>query len=87
MSLLVLQPQSCIGKVYSNFVPLKHTITIYNSLLPHAEQTESELVEVRRERDRLRKQKEEEVSALNSRLQAMEKSYDAILQVMTLCSI
>ena len=57
---------------------------IYNSLPPHAEQTESELVEVRRERDRLRKQKEEEVSALNSRLQAMEKSYDAILQVMIL---
>ena len=47
----------------------------------HADETESELVEVRRERDKLRRQKEEEVSSLNARLHAMERSYDAILEV------
>ena len=47
----------------------------------HTEETESELVGVRRERDKLRRQKEEEVSALNARLRAIERSYDAILEV------
>ncbi|CAI8019907.1 hypothetical protein GBAR_LOCUS11924 [Geodia barretti] len=46
----------------------------------HTEETESELVGVRRERDKLRRQKEEEVSALNARLRAIERSYDAILE-------
>ena len=33
------------------------------------------------ERDRLQKEKEEEVATLNGKLHAMEKSYEAILQV------
>ena len=46
-----------------------------------AVRSESELERVRCERDELRREKEEEVAALDSKLHAMERSYDAILQV------
>lgn len=39
------------------------------------------LQRVTAERDRLQKEKEEEVATLNGKLHAMEKSYEAILQV------
>ena len=39
------------------------------------------LQHVTAERDRLQKEKEEEVATLNGKLHAMEKSYEAILQV------
>ena len=39
------------------------------------------LQRVTEERDRLQKEKEEEVATLNGKLHAMEKSYEAILQV------
>ena len=42
---------------------------------------------VQRERDVLKREKEEEVSALHSKLHVMEKSYDAILQVCYTCSL
>ena len=51
----------------------------------HADRRESELVVVKRERDELRREKEEEVTALNSRLHAMERTYDVILQVRITC--
>ena len=41
---------------------------------------------VQRERDKLKREKEEEVTALHSKLHVMEKSYDAILQVCYTCS-
>ena len=41
---------------------------------------------VQRERDKLKREKEEEVSALHSKLHVMEKSYDAILQVCCTCN-
>ena len=46
-----------------------------------AVRSEGELERVRWERDELRREKEEEVAALDSKLHAMERSYDAILQV------
>lgn len=55
------------------------TLTIYSQYI--TDYTKSELVKVERERDGLKREKEHEVSALTSRLQAMEKSYDVILQV------
>ena len=45
--------------------------------------TQVDLVRVREERDQLRREKEEEVAALNSQLHTMERSYEAILQVHT----
>ena len=38
-------------------------------------------MQVKRERDELRIEKEEEATALTSRLHAMERSYETILQV------
>ena len=43
------------------------------------------LQRVTEERDRLQKEKEEEVATLNGKLHAMEKSYEAILQVCVVC--
>ena len=37
------------------------------------------------ERDRLQKEKEEEVATLNGKLHDMEKSYETILQVCVVC--
>ena len=43
--------------------------------------TRLKLLQVTEERDRLLKEKEEEATVFNSKLQAMERSYEAILQV------
>jgi len=42
---------------------------------------QQELICVTAERDRLKREKEEEVASLNGKLHTMEKSYEAILQV------
>ena len=38
-------------------------------------------MKVSEERDQLQRKKEEEVASLNGKLEAMERSYEAILQV------
>ena len=43
--------------------------------------TRQSLFRVSQERDRLQREKEEEVATLNTKLHAMERSYEAILQV------
>ena len=47
----------------------------------YSDKTQANLEKVTRERDQLRREKEEEVMALNSKLHTMERSYEAILQV------
>ena len=46
-----------------------------------SDSTQQMLQCVTAERDRLQKEKEEEVATLNGKLHAMEKSYEAVLQV------
>ena len=46
-----------------------------------SDSTQQMLQCVTAERDRLKKEKEEEVATLNGKLHAMEKSYEAVLQV------
>ena len=46
-----------------------------------SDSTQQMLQRVTAERDRLQKEKEEEVATLNGKLHAMEKSYEAVLQV------
>ena len=55
-------------------------IEVANNYLP-SEETVEELKKVRQERDELRRDKEEEVAALNAKLHAMERTYETILQV------
>jgi len=45
-----------------------------------SEGAQQELICVTAERDRLKREKEEEVASLNGKLHTMEKSYEAILQ-------
>ena len=47
-----------------------------------SESTRLQLTEVSEERDQLRREKEEEVASLNVKLEATERSYEAILQVL-----
>ena len=49
-----------------------------------ADSTKSQLAQVIEEKERLQKERGEEVSALTSKLHLVEKSYEAILQVSAL---
>ena len=64
------------GGETASFINSKFT----EMILP-SESTRLQLVEVSEERDRLRREKEEEVATLNGKLEATERSYEAILQV------
>ena len=46
------------------------------------EETKQELAQVTAEKERLEKEKEEEIVALNNKLHVMDKSYEGIIQVV-----
>ena len=73
---------SCSLALHTHTVALSLNTT--SQLIENAspsDSTQQMLQCVTAERDRLQKEKEEEVATLNGKLHAMEKSYEAVLQV------
>ena len=61
--------------VWCKFVSLHTLYYLY------ADETRLNLLKVTQERDQIRREREEQVAALNSQLHVMERSYETILQV------
>ena len=77
---------SCSLALHTHTVALSLNTT--SQLIKNAspsDSTQQMLQCVTAERDRLQKEKEEEVATLNGKLHAMEKSYEAVLQVCVVC--
>ena len=54
---------------------------VFKKIASTSDDTKSKLAQATEEKERLQKEKMDEVSALTSKLHSMEKSYEAILQV------